>query len=134
MMNNENGRSMVEMLGVLAIIGVLSVAGIAGYTMAMNKYRANEIINAASQAAVLAEAAAATATTDQTRSAADAGYTGTIGGLTPANITATVTTAGVKSISIKGCASTTEPCKTANTALGGTSPKIGEFSVTFSAS
>ena len=48
MMNNENGRSMVEMLGVLAIIGVLSVAGIAGYTTAMRGYRANEMIQAAS--------------------------------------------------------------------------------------
>jgi len=55
MMNNENGRSMVEMLGVLAIIGVLSVAGIAGYSMAMKKYRANEILNVASQAIVLAQ-------------------------------------------------------------------------------
>jgi len=57
MMKNENGRSMVEMLGVLAIIGVLSVAGIAGYTMAMNKYKANEIVNAASQLHMLAVAA-----------------------------------------------------------------------------
>ena len=57
MMNNEKGRSMVEMLGVLAIIGVLSVAGIAGYTMAMNKYKANEIVNAASQLVILARAA-----------------------------------------------------------------------------
>ena len=57
MMNNENGRSMVEMLGVLAIIGVLSVAGIAGYTMAMKKYRVNEVMNAASQLVVLARAA-----------------------------------------------------------------------------
>ena len=56
MMNNENGRSMVEMLGVLAIIGVLSVAGIAGYTMAMQKYRANEIVNTASQLAILTRA------------------------------------------------------------------------------
>ena len=56
MMNNENGRSMVEMLGVLAIIGVLSVAGIAGYTMAMKKYRVNEIVNTASQVAILARA------------------------------------------------------------------------------
>ena len=45
---NESGRSMVEMLGVLAIIGVLSVAGIAGYSSAMNKHRANEIINSIS--------------------------------------------------------------------------------------
>ena len=53
-MKNETGRSMVEMLGVLAIIGVLSVAGIAGYTMAMKKYKANEILNIASQCAVIA--------------------------------------------------------------------------------
>ena len=56
MMNNENGRSMVEMLGVLAIIGVLSVAGIAGYTMAMKRYKANEIVNLASTLYTLAEA------------------------------------------------------------------------------
>ena len=43
---NESGRSMVEMLGVLAIIGVLSVMGIAGYTQAMKSHRANEIVNA----------------------------------------------------------------------------------------
>ncbi|MBQ3695409.1 MAG: hypothetical protein II938_00335 [Alphaproteobacteria bacterium] len=52
MMKNESGRSMVEMLGVLAIIGVLSVGGIAGYTMAMRKYKANEIMNAASMMAI----------------------------------------------------------------------------------
>lgn len=34
---NERGRSMIEMLGVLAIVGVLSVAGIAGYSKAMSK-------------------------------------------------------------------------------------------------
>ena len=37
------GRSMVEMLGVLAIIGVLSVAGIAGYTKAMRRHNVNEL-------------------------------------------------------------------------------------------
>ena len=31
------GRSMIEMLGVLAIVGVLSVGGIAGYSKAMEK-------------------------------------------------------------------------------------------------
>lgn len=36
------GRSMVEMLGVLAIIGVLSVGSIAGYSKAMKKYRLNK--------------------------------------------------------------------------------------------
>lgn len=35
----ESGRSMIEMLGVLAIIGVLSVGGIAGYSQAMNKFK-----------------------------------------------------------------------------------------------
>ena len=38
------GRSMLEMLGVLAIIGVLSVAALVGFTYAMNKHRANETI------------------------------------------------------------------------------------------
>ena len=37
--NNQIGRSMVEMLGVLAIIGVLSVGGIAGYSKAMEKFK-----------------------------------------------------------------------------------------------
>ena len=41
---NQNGRSMIEMLGVLAIIGVLSVGGIAGYSKAMMKYRVNKSV------------------------------------------------------------------------------------------
>ncbi len=41
----QSGRSMIEMLGVLAIIGVLSVGGIAGYSKAMERYRVNETIN-----------------------------------------------------------------------------------------
>lgn len=40
---NEFGRSMIEMLGVLAIIGVLSVGGIAGYSKAMNKFKTNKV-------------------------------------------------------------------------------------------
>ncbi len=42
--NVQSGRSMIEMLGVLAIIGVLSVGGIAGYSKAMMKYRINKTI------------------------------------------------------------------------------------------
>ena len=38
----NTGRSMVEMLGVLAIIGVLSVGAIAGYSKAMMKYKLNK--------------------------------------------------------------------------------------------
>ena len=41
----ETGRSMVEILGVLAVIGVLSAGGIYGYSFAMDKYRANDIVN-----------------------------------------------------------------------------------------
>ena len=41
---NSFGRSMIEMLGVLAIIGVLSVGGIAGYSKAMEKYKMNKVI------------------------------------------------------------------------------------------
>ena len=41
-MNTQSGRSMVEMLGVLAIIGVLSVGAIAGYSKAMFKYKLNK--------------------------------------------------------------------------------------------
>ena len=42
--NYESGRSMTEMLGVLAVIGVLSIGGIAGYNYAMNKHRANQVL------------------------------------------------------------------------------------------
>ena len=40
---DQKGRSMMEMLGVLAIIGILSTAGIAGYTKGMASYRANKL-------------------------------------------------------------------------------------------
>ena len=39
----QSGRSMIEMLGVLAIIGVLSVGGIAGYSKAMTKFKTNKV-------------------------------------------------------------------------------------------
>ncbi len=39
---NEKGRSMVEMLGVLAVIGVLSAGALAGYSQAMKKHKLNE--------------------------------------------------------------------------------------------
>ena len=41
---SQLGRSMIEMLGVLAIIGVLSVGGIAGYSKAMTKFKTNKTI------------------------------------------------------------------------------------------
>lgn len=72
----ENGRSMVEMLGVLAIIGVLSIGGIAGYTMAMNRYRANEIIDAAFKLSVVVQTAKGGAG-DATLTIKDVGFTDT---------------------------------------------------------
>ena len=39
---NQKGRSMVEMLGVLAIIGVLSAGALAGYSKAMMQHRLNK--------------------------------------------------------------------------------------------
>ena len=41
----EKGRSMIEMLGVLAIIAVLSVGGIAGYSKAMEKFKVNKAVS-----------------------------------------------------------------------------------------
>ena len=36
---NQNGRSIMEMLGVLAVVGILSVGGIAGFSTAMSKHK-----------------------------------------------------------------------------------------------
>ncbi len=39
----QSGRSMVEMIGVIAIMGLLSVGGIYGYRQAYNSYRATAL-------------------------------------------------------------------------------------------
>ena len=135
MMNNENGRSMVEMLGVLAIIGVLSVAGIAGYTMAMNKYKANEVTNAAAQLAILAEAKFATSgSTFSGYDATKLGYKDSdkIGGLSPSAITASVNSSGVVTVAINCGGSDKDPCKTINVAIPGNNKKIGQANLTLS--
>ncbi|MBE6463110.1 MAG: hypothetical protein E7005_05065 [Alphaproteobacteria bacterium] len=49
MKNNDLGRSMIEMLGVLAIVGVLSVGGIAGYSKAMVKFKTNKLLDQITQ-------------------------------------------------------------------------------------
>ena len=41
---SQNGRSMVEMLGVMAVAGVLTVGGVAGYRYAMTKQSANDFM------------------------------------------------------------------------------------------
>ena len=48
---SQKGRSMVEMLGVLAIVGTLSVGGVYGYGVAMKKHKANELLHRASMLA-----------------------------------------------------------------------------------
>ena len=45
LLGHNAGRSMLEMLGVLAIIGVLSVGAIMGFRQAMNRHKANVILN-----------------------------------------------------------------------------------------
>ena len=50
MKTNQIGRSMIEMLGVLAIIGVLSVGAIAGYQKAMFKHKMNKTMDMISYA------------------------------------------------------------------------------------
>ena len=47
---NQDGRSMIEILGVLAIIGVLSVGGIAGYSKAMMQIKINKTIEQITEA------------------------------------------------------------------------------------
>ena len=42
---SQFGRSMIEMLGVLAIVAVLSVGGIAGYSKAMEKWKADRLVS-----------------------------------------------------------------------------------------
>ena len=98
-MNNESGRSMVEMLGVLAIIGVLSIGGIAGYTIAMNRYRANEIIDTAAKLAVIGMTKNINGGT-ATATFSDLNITGNVGGCVNAM---TADNAGVVTIGTNSC-------------------------------
>ncbi|MBP3687965.1 MAG: type II secretion system protein [Alphaproteobacteria bacterium] len=47
--NNEAGRSMVEMLGVLAIVSILSIGGISAFQKAMTKHKINKTTEEFSQ-------------------------------------------------------------------------------------
>ena len=101
MKTNENGRSMIEMLGVLAIIGVLSVGGIYGYTMAMRKYKANEIAQTISMLATLARAANG-GEGDSSMNLAEAGLDNTVAGMTiGATANGTQSTVVISDFSVK---------------------------------
>ena len=117
-MKNENGRSMIEMLGVLAIIGVLSVGGIYGYTVAMRKYKANEIVQTASMLATMAHSAnAGQGTGDTALTLANSGLNQTPGGV---SVSMSATTAdGLATVAITNAGST-EMC-TAITSIAPTS-------------
>lgn len=52
-MQKETGRSAVELLGTLAVMGMLSVVGVSMYTAAMDKSRANTLIQEAQKRAVI---------------------------------------------------------------------------------
>ena len=49
MKNNEKGRSMVEMLGVLAVAGVMTMSGTVLYTRALHQRKINNTIEQVSQ-------------------------------------------------------------------------------------
>ena len=44
-MTEESGRSMVEMLGVLALVGLLTIIGVAGFRYALNRHYANDLLH-----------------------------------------------------------------------------------------
>ena len=50
---NESGRTLTEMLGILAIMGVLTIGGVAGFNYAMDKHACNQVLDAATKRAVL---------------------------------------------------------------------------------
>lgn len=49
MRNHEIGRSMIEIIAVLAIMGLLSLGGITGYSLSVVRTRANNLLNVAGQ-------------------------------------------------------------------------------------
>ena len=49
----ESGRSLVEMLGTLAIMGLIGITGLQGFTYAMKRHRANELLNEANKRAIM---------------------------------------------------------------------------------
>lgn len=127
-MKQESGRSMVEMLGVLAIIGVLSIGGIAGYTMAMNRYRANEIIDAASKVIVVAQTS-----DDKAADLEDIDINGKVGGCA-VRISAFSTNDGRGDmVSVSGCNPYPSIMNAVNSILGD-ELKIGGYQLMFDGS
>ena len=55
MNKNETGRSMVEMMGVLAIMGILAITALKGFSMAMNKITAGKIADLVGEVSAAAQ-------------------------------------------------------------------------------
>ena len=105
----ESGRSMVEMLGVLAIIGVLSIGGIAGYVLSMNRYRANNLIDLASKYASLAYTANATAEAFNKTKPTSSNFAFSDAGLGTIDSTESIVLKSVGKTTGTGSAATTDP-------------------------
>lgn len=52
-LQNETGRSLLEILGMLAIMSILSIVGAWAYRLAMDRNKANLLINEAQKRAVI---------------------------------------------------------------------------------
>ncbi len=75
----QSGRTLLEMLAVLAIVGVLSIAALAGFMYAMNKIRANDTMRDVNLWALRATETEQTYQTGQTIPTDDIGYKSTHG-------------------------------------------------------
>lgn len=65
MKNSQLGRSMIEMLAVLAIIGILSLGGISGYNIVITNNKANAILDTVSKIAAIARTTGMTTTNEK---------------------------------------------------------------------
>ena len=116
---NESGRSLVEMLGVLAVMGILTIGGIVGFNYAMNKQRANELLNEAyKRAAVVAmQFAIGKETASLTEFSS---YSAFAGGTFDDNATISLNNYNQFKIPVKNLSS--EVCQHIKTAVGKTTP------------
>ena len=71
---NDSGRSIVEMLGVLAIMGVITVMGIQGYSQAMGKMNRSKVTEQITEMAQEVRSLFATRQTYNENDDADGGY------------------------------------------------------------
>ena len=106
--NNETGRSMVEMLGVLAIVGVLSIGGIAGYSKAMAKYKINKTLDQVSMLIASVRTTYGNQNSYQSLSNANAVSYGIVGGDLSGGNTSSLTNAYGGPVWVAGATSTAQ--------------------------